>query len=129
MEMRKSLGTLILLTIFLNLAPSAASAIDTTPRAGAFDCMKAKGFSKKGVLVNAFNKNPEQRTSGEWFNSYTFARLFTGYPKCFNKKDVALMRKYVSTINDICVSNPKWSSVCAIAKGNGPLAWWVYGNS
>ena len=127
--MKRILGTLVLLTVILNLAPSAAIAIETTPRAGLFDCMKAKGFSKKGVLVKAFNKNPEQKTSSDWVNSYNFARLFTGYPKCFNKKDVSVMRKYVNTINGICSSNPNWSSVCVLAGGRGPLAWWVYENA
>jgi hypothetical protein len=126
---KRILGTLVLVTVILNLAPSAAIAIETTPRAGLFDCMKAKGFSKKGVLVKAFNKNPEQRTSSDWVNSYNFARLFTGYPKCFNKKDVSVMRKYVNTINSICSSNPNWSSVCVLAGGRGPLAWWVYENA
>jgi hypothetical protein len=127
--MKKTFGSIMLFVFFLNLIPSAAIAIETTPRAGLFDCMKAKGFSKKGVLVRAFNKNPEQRTSGDWLNSYTFARLFTGYPNCFKKKDVSVMRKYVTTINDICSSNPNWSSVCVIAGGKGPLAWWVYENA
>lgn len=127
--MKRSLGTLTLLILILNLSPFTAVAIEFKTRAGVFDCMKATGYSKKGVLVNAFRKNPEQRTSTEWFNSYMFARLFTGYPNCFNKQDVAVMRKYVSTINNICATNTRWGTVCSIANSYGPIAWWAYQNA
>ena len=127
--MKKFISATALLVLVLNFSPSAANAMEVNNRAGVLDCMKAQGYSKKGVLVNAFKKNPEQRTSTEWFNSYMFARLFTGYSNCFNKNDVAVMRKYVMTINNICVSNPKWSTVCAIANGYGPIAWWAYQNA
>jgi hypothetical protein len=92
--------------------------------------MKAKGSAKKGTLVKAFSRNPEQKTEADWFNSYIFARLYTGYPNCFNKKDVATMRKYVSAINAVCTDDPKWGSACLLAgKGRfGPLAWWAYGS-
>jgi len=120
---------IIVAALVLSPGMSSANAIETKPRAGVLDCMKATGYSKKGVLVNAYRKNPEQKTSTEWFNAYMFARLFTGYPNCFNKNDVTVMRKYVSTINNVCLSNPKWSTVCAIANGYGPIAWWAYQNA
>ena len=120
---------IIVLAIVFSQGPITANAIETKPRAGVLDCMKAKGYSKKGVLVNAYRKNPEKMNSTEWFNAYMFARLFTGYPNCFNKSDVTVMRKYVSAINNVCASNPKWSTVCAIANGYGPIAWWAYENA
>ncbi len=107
-----------------------AQAITTAPRSGIFDCVKAKGIAKKGNLVKAINKNPELKTDSDWFNSYILARLYTGYPNCFSKADVATMRKYVSAINAVCSNDPKWGSACLVAGSGrfGPLAWWAYGN-
>ena len=125
--MRRVVVVLIALTfVFSGAVPSQA--IVTSPARGIFDCMKAKGYSKKGVFVKAFNKSPELKSEGEWLNSYTFARLFTGYPNCFGKSDVSVMRKYVTTVNGYCTRNPDFGSVCLVARGYGPLAWWVYGN-
>ena len=121
-------ASIILTVILLNLLP-LSNQTATQASAGILDCMKAKGYSKKGVLVKAFNKDPKKKTESDWFNAYTFARLFTGYPKCFDKKDVVVMRKFVSTLNSICSNDPEWASLCLIAKSSGPLAWWVYGNS
>ena len=117
-----------LFVIFLSTTYQSAQGIVTSPDSGIFDCMKAKGYSKKGVFVKAFNKSPELKSEGEWLNSYTFARLFTGYPNCFGKSDVSVMRKYVTTVNGYCTRNPDFGSVCLVARGYGPLAWWVYGN-
>lgn len=125
--MRRVVVVLLALTfVFSGSVPSQA--IVTSPDRGIFDCMKAKGYSKKGVFVKAFNKSPELKSEGEWLNSYTFARLFTGYPNCFGKSDVSVMRKYVTTVNGYCTRNPDFGSVCLVARGYGPLAWWVYGN-
>ena len=120
--------SIILTVILLNILP-VSNQSSTQANAGLLDCMKAKSYSKKGALVKAFNKDPNKKTESDWFNAYTFARLFTGYQNCFNKKDVVVMRKFVSTLNSICSNDPEWASVCLIAKSSGPLAWWVYENS
>lgn len=114
---------LILLVLLVGIFQFPANA-----NAGIFDCMKAQKWANAKSLRNSYLKAPVSKSDADWIDSYIFARIFTGYPKCFNNKDVAVMNQYVSFINNYCVRYPTWSKVCFIAKGNGKLADWTYGN-
>lgn len=100
----------------------------TEASAGLFDCVKAKKWASAKSLRSAYLLDPELKTPTDWFNGYIFARIYTGYPGCFNKSDVNVMRQYVQYINSYCVKNPSWNNLCAISKGTGKLADWVYSN-
>ena len=63
--------------------------------AGLFDCVKAKKYSGYSKLRSAYFKDPEKKTDLDWFAAYTFATIFNGYPKCFKKNDVAVMRYFI----------------------------------
>jgi hypothetical protein len=108
----------MLMTTFLN-NPSPASA-------GIFDCIKVKKWSNYTKLRVSYFKDPALKTQGDWTRSYIFARLFTGYPKCFNKKDVNVMNQFVNLLNSTCLQNSQFGDVCRIAQGNGPMSDWVY---
>lgn len=60
--------------------------VPNTANAGLFDCVKAKKWSNYSKLRSAYLKDPTLKTEEDWFRSYVFATIFTGYPKCFNSK-------------------------------------------
>lgn len=94
--------------------------------AGLFDCVKPKKWSNYSKLRAAYLKDPNLKTQEDWFRSYVFATIFTGYPKCFNSKDVKVMRKYADVLTKTCMSNPNWNFACTLIRGRGALADWAY---
>lgn len=94
--------------------------------AGPFDCLGPKKWSNYSKLKNAYFKDPQLKTQDDWFKSYAFARIFTGSPKCFNSKDVAVMKKWVNTYNQVCRENPNWNYSCKYYSGSSTFASWVY---
>ncbi len=108
----------LLLTALVVVGPQAPA------QAGLFDCLKPKKWASYSKLRTAYFK--ESKTQDDWFKSYIFARIYTGSSKCFNSKDVAVMRKFVSAYNQACVSNPSWHYSCSITTGTSTLSSWVY---
>ena len=96
--------------------------------AGLIDCVKASKWANAKSLKSAFLKAPEKKSPADWFDAYILARVFTGYPNCFNKKDVAVMNDYVTYMNNYCITNPNWNNLCYIAKSKSKLADWLYSN-
>lgn len=94
--------------------------------AGLFDCMGPKKWSGYSKLRSAFMKDPQTKTQDEWFRAYIFARIYTGSPKCFNSKDVTVMKKWVNSYNQACAQNPSWNFSCKLYSGSSTLASWVY---
>ena len=97
-----------------------------TADAGFFDCRKAKKWSNYSKLRTAFLKEPSMKTQEDWFRAYVFATIYTGYPKCFNSKDVSIMQKYADALTKTCANNPSWNFSCTLIKGRGALANWAY---
>lgn len=114
-----ALLSLILSCIFV-IAPQQ------TANAGLFDCVKPKKWSAYSKLRAAYFKDPQTKTEDDWFKAYIFARIFTGSPKCFNSKDVAVMKKWVNAYNQACRDDPSWNYSCKIYSGSSTLASWVY---
>ena len=98
----------------------------SSAQAGLFDCVKPKKWSNYTKLKTAFNKDPQLKTQDDWFRAYVFARIFTGSPKCFNSKDVAVMKKWVNAYNQVCVRDPSWNFSCKLYSGSSTFASWVY---
>jgi hypothetical protein len=71
-------------------------------------------------------KDPQTKTEDDWFKAYIFARIYTGSAKCFNSKDVAVMRQWVNSFNQACRQNPSWNYSCKYYSGTSTLASWVY---
>ena len=95
-------------------------------QAGPFDCFKATKYSKYSKLRSAFLKDPAKKTNDDWFRAYTFATIFNGYPSCFNKKDVAVMRDFIKAIDQTCAQNKNFGTICSLAPVRGALADWAY---
>lgn len=110
----------LLLTALVSIGPR------TPAQAGLFDCIKPKKWSNYTKLRTAFNKDPQIKTEDDWFRAYIFARIFTGSPKCFNSKDVAMMKKWVNAYNQACVSDPSWNFSCKLFSGSSTFSSWVY---
>jgi hypothetical protein len=94
--------------------------------AGLFDCVKAKKWSNYSKLRTAYLKDPTLKTEDDWFKAYIFSTIYTGYPKCFNGKDVRIMRKYADLSTNTCRNNPNWIRYCSMINGRGAFADWVY---
>ena len=71
-------------------------------------------------------KDPQMKTQDDWFKGYMFARIYTGSPKCFDSKDVAIMNKWVTSYNQACLQNQSWNYSCKLYSGTSTLAAWVY---
>jgi hypothetical protein len=95
-------------------------------QAGLFDCIKPKKWSNYTKLRTAFNKDPKTKTQDDWFRAYAFARIFTGSAKCFNSKDVAVMKKWVNAYNQVCREDPSWNYSCKLYSGSSTFASWLY---
>lgn len=95
-------------------------------QAGPFDCFKATKYSKYSKLRSAFLKDPAKKMDDDWFRAYTFATIFNGYPSCFNKKDVAVMRNFIKVIDQTCAQNKNFGTICKLAPVRGALADWAY---
>ena len=121
--MSKSVIIVLTLTLIFNGFVSSNQA-----SAGIFDCVKARKWAAAKSLKTSYLMDPAKKSDTDWFNSYIFARIYTGYPGCFNKSDVDVMRQYVQYINEYCVRNPKWNYACFFSKGYGKLADLVYSN-
>jgi hypothetical protein len=119
---RISTGVLfsMLLSFLVVLAPQNSA------QAGLFDCIKPKKWSGYSKLRTAYFKDPQIKTEDDWFKAYAFARIFTGSSKCFNSKDVAVMRKFVNSYNQACATNPSWNYSCELFSGSSTFASWVY---
>lgn len=113
------------LSLILALTFSSLSSTSTA-NAGVFDCVKAKKWSNYSKLRSAYLKDPSIKTQEDWFNAYVFATIFTGYPKCFNSRDVKVMREFADLIIQTCANGPKWNFACYMMKSRGPLADWAY---
>ncbi len=100
--------------------------VPNTANAGLFDCVKAKKWSNYSKLRSAYLKDPTLKTEEDWFRSYVFATIFTGYPKCFNSKDVKVMRRFTDLMTQTCASNPRWNFACQMMRGRGAMADWAY---
>lgn len=98
----------------------------SSSQAGPFDCFKATKYSKYSKLRSAFLKDPAKKTDDDWFKAYTFATIFNGYPSCFNKKDVAVMRNFIKVIDQTCAQNKNFGTICKLAPVRGALADWAY---
>ena len=94
--------------------------------AGLFDCVKAKKYSGYSKLRTAYFKDPEKKTDSDWFAAYTFATIFNGYPKCFKKNDVAVMRDFIKAIVGVCAQNRNWGTICKLSPVRGALNDWAY---
>jgi len=94
--------------------------------AGLFDCMGPKKWSGYTKLRSSFMKDPQTKTQDDWFKAYIFARIYTGSAKCFNSKDVVVMKKWVNSYNQTCLQNPSWNYSCKLYSGTSTLASWVY---
>jgi hypothetical protein len=94
--MKKPLGSFLAICL---LSLSMAVIGSPSSQAGPFDCFKATKYSKYSKLRSAFLKDPAKKTNDDWFRAYTFATIFNGYPSCFNKKDVAVMRDFIKAID------------------------------
>jgi hypothetical protein len=118
-------GLWLRIVLAMSLAVGSMSAI-APANAGLFDCVKAKKWSNYSKLRTAYLKDPNLKTQEDWFRSYVFATIFTGYPKCFNSKDVKVMRKYADALTQTCIRNPNWNFACTMIRGRGALADWAY---
>jgi hypothetical protein len=120
----KRLSTGVLFSLILSclvlIAPQNAA------HAGIFDCIKPKKWSGYSKLRIAYSKDPQTKTEDDWFKAYIFARIFTGSAKCFNSKDVAIMKKFVRAYNQACVSDPSWNFSCKLYSGSSTFSSWVY---
>jgi hypothetical protein len=94
--------------------------------AGLFDCVKPKKWSGYSQLRTAFMKDPQKKSEDDWFRAYVFARIYTGSPKCFQSKDVAVMKKWVKSYNQACIQNPSWNFSCEYYSGTSTFQSWVY---
>ena len=93
----------------------------SSAQAGLAECKKPKKWTSYTKLWTAFNKNVQVKTSDDWFKAYIFARIYTGYPECFDSKDVAKMKKWVTAYNRMCVKDPSWNLSCRLYSGSGAL--------
>ena len=123
----KRISTGVLFSLILSCL--IAIAPQNSANAGIFDCYSPKKWSKYSKLRTAYFKDPQLKTQDDWFNAYIFARIFTGSSKCFNSKDVTVMRNFVNTYNQACVNNPSWHYSCKYYSGSSTFASWVYENS
>ncbi len=98
----------------------------SSANAGFFDCVKPRKWSSYSKLRSAYFKDPQMKTQEDWFKAYIYARIFTGSSKCFNSKDVAIMRKWVNAYNQACSNDPSWNFSCKYYSGSSTLAAWVY---
>jgi hypothetical protein len=121
--MRKSISKLLIIVLFFSGFSILGS---STVNAGPFDCLKAKKYANYSKLKTAFFKAPERKTDEDWFRAYTFATIFNGYPKCFNKSDVTTMRKFIKVIDDVCSKNRNWGTICKLAPVRGSMTDWAY---
>lgn len=120
-------GRSLCLRIFLaSLLMFGSMPVMPPANAGLFDCVKAKKWSNYSKLRTAYLKDPNLKTQEDWFRSYVFATIFTGYPKCFNSQDVRIMRKYADALTQTCIRNPNWNMACTMIRGRGALADWAY---
>jgi hypothetical protein len=71
-------------------------------------------------------KDPQKKSEDDWFRAYVFARIYTGSPKCFQSKDVAVMKKWVKSYNQACIQNPSWNFSCEYYSGTSTFQSWVY---
>ncbi len=94
--------------------------------AGLFDCVKAKKYSGYSKLRTAYFKDPAKKTDSDWFKAYTFATIFNGYPKCFDSKDVAVMKDFIKLIDGVCAKNKNWGTICTLSPVRGAMADWAY---
>ena len=108
------------------VAMSIAAISPTTVQAGPLDCFKATKYSNYTKLRSAYLKDPQKKTDDEWFRAYTFATIFNGYPNCFNKQDVAVMRNFIKIIDQTCAKNKNFGTICRLAPVRGALADWAY---
>lgn len=120
---RRYLVSRCLMALVLSLG---SLSITDSADAGLFDCRKAKKWSNYSKLRTAFLKEPSSKTQEDWFRAYVFATIYTGYPKCFNSKDVSVMRKYTNALTVTCAKNPNWNFACTLIKGRGAMADWAY---
>jgi hypothetical protein len=97
-----------------------------TANAGLFDCVKAKKYTNYSKLRSAYFKDPNRKTDDDWFRAYTFATIFDGYPKCFKKQDVAVMRDFLKLIDGVCAENRNWGTICKLAPVRGGMNDWAY---
>ena len=123
MNMKKPLGSFLAICL-LSLSITVVSS--PTSQAGPLDCFKATKYSKYSKLRSAFLKDPAKKTDADWFRAYTFATIFNGYPKCFNKQDVATMRSFIKVIDQTCARNKNLGTICSLAPVRGALADWAY---
>lgn len=122
---------LTLATLLFSIVFASSLLLDSSAQianAGIFSCSQAKKWSKYSELRNSFLRNPEQKSDQDWFRSYIFARIYTGYSNCFSSKDVQVMTGFVQLINNTCQKNPNWSYVCSISGGSGKLSKFTYMN-
>ena len=119
---RTSIGVILSITIscFVVITPINSAT------AGVFDCMNPRKWSGYSKLRASYFKDPQVKTQDDWFKAYIFARIYTGSPKCFSSKDVAVMKKWVNAYNQACVNNPSWNYSCKLFSGSSTLASWVY---
>ena len=110
----------LILSCLVAIAPQNAA------NAGLFDCIKPKKWSGYSKLRTAYLKDAQLKTEDDWFKAYIFARIFTGSSKCFNSKDVVVMKKFVNAYNQACSGNPSWNYSCKYYSGRSTLASWVY---
>jgi hypothetical protein len=94
--------------------------------AGLFDCVKAKKYANYSKLRSAYFKDPNKKTDDDWFRAYTFATIFDGYPKCFKKQDVVVMRDFLKLIDGVCAENRNWGTICKLAPVRGGMNDWAY---
>jgi hypothetical protein len=120
----KRVTTGVLFSLILSCL--VAIAPQNSANASLFDCVKPKKWSGYSKLRTAYFKDPQVKTEEDWFKAYIFARIYTGSSKCFNSKDVAVMKKWVNAYNNACRDNPSWNSSCKYYSGSSTLASWVY---
>jgi hypothetical protein len=123
MAMKKVLGSFLSMCL-ISLSVSTFSVYSA--QAGPLDCFRAKKYSSYSKLRTSYFKAPEKKTDQDWFRAYTFATIFNGYPNCFNKKDVAVMRDFIKIIDDICYQNRNFGTICRLTPVRGPMANWAY---
>ena len=94
--------------------------------AGIFDCVNPRKWSGYSKLRTSFFKEPAQKSQDDWFKAYMFARIYTGSAKCFNSKDVAVMKKFVKSYNQVCARDPSWNYSCDMFSGYSTFSSWAY---
>ena len=121
--MKKVMGSFIAVCL---ISMSVSTFSMQASNAGPLDCFKAKKYSNYSKLRNSYFKAPEKKTDQDWFRSYTFATIFNGYPNCFNKKDVTVMRNFIKAVDNVCYQNKNFGTICQMTPIRGAMADWAY---